>query len=181
MWWRLQGRHVILAPTGSSPPTTAKFPTTTTAPTTTASPTAIAASKTDPNIPATARAHTPAGAEAFVRHFYAQLNIALTTAKAGLISTLSGTTCKTCTAFEGIADSLASKRQHYQGEAFVVRTVASIDESEVLVVGEQPRGAVVDNKGSVVKSRTQAQLIKFSVTVHWSPETWRIREIQVMK
>ena len=53
-------------PTSSSPTS----PTITTAPPTTAVPTA------DPNIPAAARAHTPAGAAAFVRYFYEQLNVA---------------------------------------------------------------------------------------------------------
>jgi len=51
-------------------------PTTTAAPTTSASPTSKANQATDPNIPAAARAHTPAGAEAFVRYFYKQVNIA---------------------------------------------------------------------------------------------------------
>ena len=51
-------------------------PTTTAPPTTTASPTSPASRAPDPNIPASARAHTPAGAEAFVRYFYKQVNIA---------------------------------------------------------------------------------------------------------
>ena len=94
---------------------------------------------------------------------------------------MSATTCKTCIAFEGTAADLASKRQHYRGDVFTVKTVGSIGESEVLVVGEQPPGAVIDINGSVVKSRTQAQPAKFIVTVAWSSESWRINEIRVMK
>ena len=164
--------------TGSPPTTSPSAPTTTTSPTTTAP---KVDSKVDPNIPAAARAHTPEGAEAFVRYFYSQLNVALATPKSGLVSALSGTTCKTCTAFEGIAVDLASKRQRYQGDGFAVSYVGSIGESELLVVGEQPTGAVIDINGAVVKRRTQAEPIKFIVTVPWSSEGWRVGEIRVMK
>jgi Family of unknown function (DUF6318) len=157
--------------------TTGAPPTPTAAPATTATATA----KTDLNIPAAARAHTPAGAEAFVRYYFEQLNVALATPKAGLVSALSVPTCKTCSAYEGIAVDLASKGQHYRGDAMAVKTVGSIGESEVLVIGEQPSGSVIDTKGNVVKSRTQGQNSKLVLTVPWSHEGWRIHEIQVMK
>jgi hypothetical protein len=99
----------------------------------------------------------------------------------GLISSLSAPTCKTCTALEGSAADLVFKRQHYQGDVFAVATVASIGESEILVVGEQPPGAVVDSKGSVVKSTAKAQKSKFVVTVGWSLDGWRIHEMKVLK
>ncbi|MHB1473842.1 MAG: DUF6318 family protein [Dermatophilaceae bacterium] len=169
-------------PGASSSSTSTSSPTTTPAPTTpSASPTTTASPTTDPNIPAAARAHTPAGAEAFVRYFYSQLNVAFGQPKAGLVSALSDPTCKTCLAFEGTAADLASKRQHYRGDAFALESVGSIGESEVLVVGTQPPGAVVDTNGSVVKSRTEAQSVKFSVTVAWISQGWRISEIRVMK
>jgi len=160
--------------TSSSPTTSTSTPTVSVSPTT-ASPTA------DPNIPAAARAHTPAGAAAFVRYFYSQLNIAWSKPQAGLISGLSANTCKTCAALEGTAADLVAKRQHYRGEILAVKTIGSISESEVLVVGEQPIGAVVDINGAVVKSGTKAQLLKFVVTVAWSPESWRVQEIRVRR
>jgi hypothetical protein len=166
---------------GASSSSAATSSTTTTAPTTLASPTATATRTTDPNIPAAARAHTPAGAEAFVRYFYSQLNVAWSKPKAGLISSLSATTCKTRANFEGSAADLASKRQHYQGDVFAVATVASIGESEILVVGEQPPGAVIDGNGTVVKRRTKAQKSKFIIAIEWSSEGWRINEIKVLR
>ena len=39
----------------------------------------------DPNIPPPARAHTPAGAEAFTRYFFAQLNRSWSTADPSLL------------------------------------------------------------------------------------------------
>ena len=117
----------------SSPTTSTSAPTVSVSPTT-AGPTI------DPNIPAAARAHTPAGAEAFVRYFYSQLNIAWSKPQAGLIAGLSAKTCKTCAALEGTAWDLTAKRQHYQGEALTIDTDGSISESAVRVVGEEGGG-----------------------------------------
>lgn len=156
--------------------------TTTAAPTSTSASTSPAPSPTtDPNIPAAARAHTPAGAEAFVRYFYSQLNLAWTTPATGLLSALSAPTCKTCSALEGTAADLVSKKQHYRGDAYSVKSVGSIGESEVLVVGEQPIGAVIASNGSVVKSKSKAEPAKFIATVVWSAKGWRINEIKVLK
>jgi hypothetical protein len=168
-------------PPASSSSSIGSSPTTTAAPTTSASPTSTASQAIDPNIPAAARAHTPAGAEAFVRYFYSQLNAAWSKPQTRLISSLSASTCKTCTALEGSAVDLASKHQRYQGEVFAVGTVGSIGKSEILVVGEQPPGAVVDIKGSVVRRKTTAQKAKFIVSVAWATKGWRIHEIRVSK
>ena len=175
----LAASMLLAACGGDAKPGASSSSTPTSSPTTTAPPTV--SPTTDPNIPVAARAHTPAGAEAFVRYFFVQLNVAFGQPKTGLVSALSDPTCKTCLAFEGTAADLASKRQHYRGDAFALESVGSIGESEVLVVGTQPPGAVVDINGSVVKSRTEAQPIKFSVAVAWFSQGWRIREIRVMK
>jgi hypothetical protein len=166
-------------PDASSPRTTSASPTTASTPTASAS--ATASRTTDPNIPAAARAHTPAGAEAFVKYFYAQLNIAWNRPKTGLISSLSASTCRTCAAFEGSAADLAFKHQHYQGDAYAVATIASVGKDEWLVVGEQPPGAVIDSNGAVVKRKTAAQESKFVVAIEWSSGGWRINEIKVLK
>ena len=95
-------------PDPSSSSTTGSAPTTTTAaPTTSASPT-TASPTTDPNIPAAARAHTPAGAEAFVRYFYRAAEHRLDPpARRDLVPALpSLPSCKTCTAFEKTANRL---------------------------------------------------------------------------
>ena len=165
-------------PGPSSSSTSAASPTTSSP--ATSSP-ATSSPTTDPNIPSAARAHTPAGAEAFVRYFYSQLNVAWSKPQAGLISGLSVATCKTCAALEGSAVELASKQQHYAGEVFAVGTVGAIGDSEVLVTGEQPAGAVIDINGSVVRSKAKAEKAKFIVTLAWSPGGWRVHEMKVLK
>jgi hypothetical protein len=163
----------------ASSPTTAGSPRTTTAAPTPRSP-ALASPTTDPNIPAAARAHTPAGAESFVRYFYSQLNLAWSKPQTGLISSLSETTCKTCSSLEESAQTLALRHQRYRGQVFTVQSVGATGESEVLVTGEQPRGAVVDANGSLVKRRTTAQKAKFTVDLTWSAG-WHIHEMKLLK
>ena len=164
---------------GSSPTTTTPAPTATPA-----SPTSTAGPKTDPNIPATARAHTPAGAEAFVRYFFAQLNRSWSSADPSLLPPLSEPGCKTCGAFTSSAASFRSKNQHYKGEVFSVTHIGALGEGlkgqEVLVVGKQEPGAIVDQAGGVIKSSVR-QAGKFLISLHWTGKGWNAVELQVQR
>jgi predicted lipid-binding transport protein (Tim44 family) len=156
----------------SSPTATAKG--------TAASPTPT--SKTDPNIPAAARAHTPAGAEAFVRYFYSQLNIAWSRPKAGLISSLSAATCKTCGNFEQEAAKSVNKNERVIGQSIVLSSVDTSDATNsgkmtVLAIGYQPKTVVVDAKGKPVQT-LRRERVRTLVTVRWNTVGWRVDEIQ---
>ena len=160
----------------------------TTSRTLTASPTTTAPSTasptTDPNIPLAARAHTPAGAEAFVRYFFDQVNLAWSTADPSLLPALSEPGCKTCDAYTSSVASYRTKNQHYQGEFFTVSSISSLGKGpkgeEVLVVGKQERGAIVDQAGNVVDTSV-AQSGKFVVSLRWDGTGWKTVELQVKK
>jgi hypothetical protein len=157
-------------------------PTTTAAPTTSASPTSKASQPTDPNIPAAARVHTPAGAEAFVRYFYSQVNIAWSKPKVGLISSLSETTCKSCTALEGTAADLVKKGQHYDGPPVTIRSVDRLGEvnpghPEILVLFTQEHRNVVDGTGHVALTDQRKQG-KFVATLAWSSRGWSVATVK---
>lgn len=166
------------SPASSSPTTTAAPSTTSGSPTSTASPT------TDPNIPAAARAHTPAGAEAFTKYFFAQLNRSWSTADPSLLPPLSEPGCKTCGAFTSSAASFRSKTQHYKGEVFSVTSIGALGKGlkgeEVLVVGEQEPGAIVDQAGTVITASVR-QAGKFLISLAWTGRGWKAVELQVQK
>jgi hypothetical protein len=160
---------------GTSPPTTTSTPSAATSPTTTAL-------KTDPNIPAAARAHTPAGAEAFVRYFYSQLNIAWSRPRAGLISSLSAAACKTCGNFEQEAAKSVTKNERVIGQSIVLSSVDTSDATNsgkmtVLAIGYQPKTVVVDAKGKPVQT-LRRERVRTLVTVRWNTVGWRVDEIQ---
>ena len=170
-------------PTASSSNTTTSSPTTTSAPATTPSPTTTTRT-TDPNIPAAARAHTPAGAEAFVRYFYSQVNTAWSKPKAGLISSLSETTCKSCAALEGTAADLVKNGQHYDGPPVTIVSVAPMGEvdaghPQILVLFTQEHRNVIDRAGHVVLT-DQRKPGKFVATLSWSSRGWSVATVKAL-
>jgi hypothetical protein len=170
-------------PDPSSSSTTGSAPTTTAPAPTSASPT-TASPAIDPNIPAAARAHTPAGAEAFTKYFFAQLNRSWSTADPSLLPPLSQPGCKTCGAFTASAASFGSKKQHYKGEIFSVSSIGALGQGpkgqEVLVVGEQKPGAIVDQAGRIIETSV-AQAGKFVISLQWTGAGWTAVELQVKK
>jgi hypothetical protein len=90
------------ATSGSSTATTTPTATATSTPSATTAPTAAYPA----DVPAEARANTPAGAIAFAKHFFGLVNRAYTTPQAGLLPPLSTANCKTCAAFESTAARL---------------------------------------------------------------------------
>ena len=165
--------------TSTSSPSASATPTATSAPTTTASPT------TDPNIPTAARAHTPAGAAAFVRYFHDQLNIAWGEPRAGLLAPLSLPSCKTCRTLEDTSADLVKDLQHMDGDTIRIDSVdpSSMEpngDQSVIVTGAQLHTAIVDSDGKKVRD-IPADRIRFFVTTRWTPSGWRLAEIQVLK
>ena len=168
-------------PTGSSPPTTAKFPTTTTA----ASRTTTPHPKTDPKIPAAARAHTPAGAAAFVEYFHDQLNVAWGQPRAGLLAPLSLPGCKTCRSLEDNAADMVAKDRHLRGDTARIDSVdpaatESNGDQTLVVSGAQLKTIEVDSRGQKVRD-IPASRIRFLATARWVVSGWRVSEIKVIK
>jgi Family of unknown function (DUF6318) len=159
----------------SSPTTTTSAPTASVTPTT-AGPTI------DPNIPAAARAHTPAGAEAFVRYFYQQVNAAWTTPSAGLISALSSRVCKSCSELETTANQLLQKKQHYDGPPVTVVSVGGLadlspSQAQILVTFIQEHRNVVDASGHV-ELTDERKTGKFVATLGWSTQAWSVLAVK---
>ena len=155
--------------------------TSTSAPTAPVSPTP-AGPPIDPSIPAAARAHTPAGAEAFVRYFYQQVNAAWTTPSAGLISALSSPVCKSCSELETTANQLLRKKQHYDGPPVTIASVGALadlspGQAQVLVTFIQEHRNVVDASGHVALT-DQRKTGKFIATVGWLTQGWSVLAVK---
>ncbi|NMM33237.1 MAG: hypothetical protein HHJ13_04415 [Phycicoccus sp.] len=167
---------------GDAKPDASSSSTSTSSPTTTAPPTA--SPTTDPNIPVAARAHTPAGAEAFVRYFYSQLNVAWSKPQAGLISVLSAPTCKTCVNFEAEASKSVAKKERVVGQSIVLDSVDTSDATNpakmtVLAIGYQPKTIVIDASGKTVETLPRER-VRTLVTVQWRADGWLLGEIQTL-
>ncbi len=156
---------------------------TTSTPTASVSPT-TAGPTIDPNIPAAARAHTPAGAAAFVGYFHDQLNVSWRRPKAGLLSPLSLPDCKTCTALEANAADPVAKHQHVSGDPVRIDAVdpsdtASNGDQRVIITGAQLRTSVVDSNEQKVRDIPAAKIRSVAMK-RWTASGWRVSEIKVL-
>jgi hypothetical protein len=169
-------------PDASAPNAPTSAPTTT-APTT--SPTTAPDTKVDPNIPAAARAHTPAGAEAFVKYFFQRMNVAWTSPKAGIVSPLCQTSSKACAAYEKTASRLIKEGHRYDGSPVTIKFIGVLDATnpdtyDVLVTLVQERRSEVDSDGRVIVTDKRKNF-KASVELLYTGHAWSVATIKIMK
>lgn len=106
-------------------------------------------------IPTAARAHTAAGAEAYLRFFMDQVSKAWTTPQTGLIRDLGLPDCLACRSFEATAANLVSKGYRYERRpSTTVSTTAVVDGTgqRVHTVIQQHEVNIVDRQGNVVST-----------------------------
>ncbi len=159
--------------------------TTTSAPTTSASPT-TAGPTADPNIPAAARAHTPAGAEAFVRYFYSQLNIAWTAPRAGILSPLCQASAVACAANEKTATRLAVEGHRYDGNPITIEFIgalgggASPNKLGVLANVVQERRSEIDAAGKTYLT-DQRKNLRLRFELVYIGQAWSVASTKLVK
>jgi hypothetical protein len=166
------------ATSGSSTATTTPTATATSTPSATTAPTAAYPA----DVPAEARANTPAGAIAFAKHFFGQVNKAYTTPQAGLIAPLSDLNCLSCASFADNADGYTRLGQRYSVEPIQVIEATTAKESpssggSVDVVLKQRAAKLIDPVGTVLDTFTEKQGA-FLVQLQHRTEGWIVQKIQ---
>jgi Family of unknown function (DUF6318) len=154
---------------GSSPATTTPTPTT--------------ASPTTASVPPAGAAHTKAGAEAFSRYFFNQVNRAWSTPNPTTLDGLYAPTCTTCAAIRGSAADYESKGQRYRDTPLTGISASSLTNAtgattQVRVTATQEASAIVDRNGKVVEAvpRTPST---FVLTLTWVTGGWKVTLMQV--
>jgi len=132
------------------------------------------------DLPVAAREHSAAGAEAFVRFFFAQVNRAWTRPETGLLPPLCLSTSKGCAALEETAADLARKRHRYNGDPGTVLAVVALGsgapaEISVDVRGRQESRSVVDSQGGVILTEP-LKPTHFQIDLRWLADGWRVVE-----
>ena len=132
-------------------------------------------------IPAAARAHTKAGAEAFVRFFMDQVNAAWTTPQAGILPELSDKGCLACKGFEKTAADLTAKGQRYERTPASFASIRAIEGAPagrqlVHVTGTQHRVDIVNRAGAVVSSDPEERIAVNAMTI-WRGDKWLLYDM----
>ena len=170
----------------SPSPTVSSSPTITASPTNkSASPSATATPKTDPNIPAAARAHTPAGAEAFVRYFIDRWNVAWTVPRPGILFPLCQPSSKACSVYERSAARLAKEGHRYDGNPVTIKFIGVTDATNPNKLGVlanllQERRSEIDKAGKVYLTDPRENFrVRFELSS--TSQGWQISSIKLVK
>jgi hypothetical protein len=130
------------------------------------------------DIPAAARKHTEAGAEAFVKFFVEQSNVASMRADTTILPSLSVPECQSCQRLQGQVEDLKAKGHHYKSAPVTVSKVTAVDGGQdgqqfVRLQMTQNPAAVVDTRGKTVSTDPRAELARTTSLV-WVGERWLI-------
>lgn len=136
------------------------------------------------DVPAEARVNSPAGAMAFARYFFAQVNKAYTTPQAGLIAPLSTANCKTCAAAEQNASDYLASGRRYDRDALAVLEVSINPETlaqghTIDVAAHQLPARVINTSGATTEQIKDVKAV-FVLRVIRVGEAWRIDSVKVL-
>jgi uncharacterized protein DUF6318 len=135
-----------------------------------------------PQIPAAAREKTDAGAEAFVKYFFDQFNVAWTKPEAGLISSLSSKDCKFCATTETQAKWLVDNKQRYDSnpvDLLDMEAIAGAPEGQIYLTGtlRQNQTNIVDDSGAVTRTDPKKNLPR-NIGLKWQGDSWRMFAVE---
>ena len=136
------------------------------------------------DVPAEARVNSPAGAMAFARYFFAQVNKAYTTPQAGLIAPLSTANCKTCAAAEQNASDYLASGRRYDRDALAVLEVSINPETlaqghTIDVAAHQLPARIINTSGATTEQIKDVKAV-FVLRVIRVGEAWRIDSVKVL-
>lgn len=133
-------------------------------------------------IPKAARAHTPAGAEAFARFYLDQVNKAWMAPDPDLIRPYALETCKTCANYVATAEWLGTKHLSYSSVPSALGPSGVLPESDqhtilIQVVQQQLPVTLLRQDGSVEREVPKdASLLDLQVL--WRLNAWRVASIK---
>jgi hypothetical protein len=170
-------------PQTSSSNTAGSSSSSTATPTPSASSTTIRA--TDPDIPPAARAHTPAGAEAFTRYFIERSNVAWTGPHAGILTPLCQASAIACAALEKDATRLAKAGHRYDGNPVTIKFIGVLDASktnkyDVLANVVQENRNEIDATGKVYVTDKRKNL-RLNFELLYTGGEWSVANMKVVK
>ena len=190
----LAGLALALVVTGCSEPDVGAGPTPLATPTAgststspSASPTSPPSSTTTPptassSIPAAARAHTNAGAEAFVRYYLSQVNLAWTGPDPSKLEGLASPSCKSCANFAMTARSLQNDGLRYDGAPLrmglsIILPESTTDIVQLQIINIQEARSIIRANGDVVEVlKRDSSLSQFKLS--WMTAAWRVSEVK---
>lgn len=134
-------------------------------------------------VPTAAKAQTPQGADAFVRFFFKQLNVAFSSSEPSIIGAYSNGECTTCDTYEKAVAAARNDGHFLRGDSFVVSEVAAAPLQSlgtlVEVFGAIPARQLVDGNGKFLQTLTADGDFHFTVAVKRTSDGWLVSGIRL--
>ena len=164
-------------PVTASPSASATAGSSSPSPSVTASPSPSASSA----VPAAAREKSEKGAEAFVRYFFDQVNVAWMEAAPARIEDSSDGGCKSCAALTKTATELREKKHHYATEPIGVGKVSATPgapQGQQYVQADliQNQVDILSESGSVVGTDKKTNFQR-TVALIWAGDRWLVYDL----
>ncbi len=134
-------------------------------------------------IPAAARVKSDQGAEAFVRYFFDQVNVAWTKPQMGLVPPLADSGCQFCLKTEADATALVGAKERYRAQPISLKAVTALSgaapegQSFIRTDATQNRTDVVNAANAVVRSDSEKEL-KLMTGLIWKGGRWFVYEVE---
>ena len=178
---------LLTACAGATKPNTSTSTITVSSPTSTTltSATPTPSPAVNPNIPAAARAHTIAGAEAFVRYYIDQWNVAWAAPRAGILSPLCQASSKACAANEQTATRLAREGHRYDGNPVTIKFIGVLDATkhdqyQVLANLVQEHRNEIDKSGKIYLTDRREDF-RVNVELMYTAHAWSVATMKTVK
>ncbi len=136
-------------------------------------------------LPEAAKAKTPQGADAFVRFFFAQLNIAFTSGTPEMIRVLSAPSCVLCKTYADALGAARANGQFLDVDTFVISDVAAAPLQQlgtiVQVFGSTPLRHLVDRRGTVLETVPATGAFHYELTAKRTPDSWLVADLREVR
>jgi len=131
-------------------------------------------------VPDAAKKQTPAGEEAFTRHFFATVNHAFASGKTDALVPLSAPTCQICRATIGDI-SYAFARGQIRGGDVTIQKIGPVKKadgfSNRLVTYSEEKYEEVDGAGKVLYAQPAKKGYQMVVKLTWTGSGWQVAQL----
>jgi hypothetical protein len=137
-----------------------------------------------PAMPAAAKATTNAGAEAFVRHWFATYNHALSNLNADELAPISDQTCVFCNRAKQTIEDLAAKSRTVSGGGTTISNVKLIRGGaggmRLDCAYDQSASSILDGTGATITSSPAKKSGKMLLAIKWTGSQWTMLDVAVL-
>lgn len=136
-------------------------------------------------LPEAAKAKTPQGADAFVRYFFSQLNVAFTSGTPEMIRVLSAPSCVLCKTYADGVEAARASGDTLDADTFIIAEVAAAPlqplGTVVQIFGSTPKRHVLDRHGVVLRDLEASGQFHYELAAKRTAIGWIVSDMREVR